>query len=88
MTSSSGPVPVVDGRREGGLDTLRVATGAAAHEDTGGDARDRELEPWKSAISGLSTQGGGSHAPPRPAPRRGPHGGIFSLFSKKHSLEH
>ena len=28
-----------------------------AHEDTGGDARDRELEPWKSAISGLSTQG-------------------------------
>ena len=28
-----------------------------AHEDTGGDARDRELEPWKSAIFGLSTQG-------------------------------
>ena len=31
MTSSSGPVPVVDGRREGGLDTLRVATGARGH---------------------------------------------------------
>ena len=69
MTSSSGPVPVVDGRREGGLDTLRVATGAAAHEDTGGDARDRELEPWKSAISGLSTQGGSPRSlnPPSPS---------------------
>ena len=28
-----------------------------AREVAGGDARDRELEPWKSAISGQSTQG-------------------------------
>ena len=52
MTSSSGPVPVVDGRREGAVSTRYELR--PAHEDTGGDARDRELEPWKSAISGLS----------------------------------
>jgi len=33
-----------------------------AHEDTRGDARDRELEPLKSAISGRSTQGVGETA--------------------------
>ena len=50
MTSSSGPVPVVDGRREGAVSTRYELR--PAHEDTGGDARDRELEPWKPAISG------------------------------------
>ena len=71
MTSSSGPVQVVDGRREGGLDTLRVATGARGHRRRreGQGARTLEIrhfwpkyprwavEPWGRVVASASGEG-------------------------------